>query len=865
MITGLTCNDEQRRHVVRQRQRNGLDYLEVSDDQRSLCVHFIGPVPTDLRSQHLIIKGGRRIRDIQVTAIDIEKQIDPTLDGCLKVYVDQVGDFSTYTLCLVDLDNQGRSTERPHPDFDPRYAQLQFSFKAGCPSDLDCLPVPCATDSQDEAAPEISYLAKDYGSFRQLILDRLSLLIPDWQERHVPDLGITLVELLAYVGDHLSYYQDAVATEAYLNTARQRISVRRHTRLIDYPMHEGCNARTWVHIALRGTAQYTLQVDDTYFITRYPTAPARGSALPSELLQSVATDAYEVFEPVPAQDITLYEAHNEIHIYTWGDRQCCLSKGTTTATLLDSWVEAPADSDSSKNIKEQKEHCDDAPGPAEPPPRLLQLKPGDILFFEEVFGPTTGNPADADPSHRHGVKLTKVNPVVDPLYTDAEDRPLPLLEIEWAMADALPFTLCISAIGPAPNCHLLTNISVVRGNVILADHGRTIFDESLGIVPEQAIRAECTTENRAAPVDVVPGRFTPRLDRQPLTFCQPLLPVPASQLLQQNPQQALPHLQVQNSQGMWIPQRDLLASRPLDKHVVAEMDDGGHAHLRFGDGESGLRPAAGTEFRATYRIGNGVAGNIGAETLAFVVLRNTRLSGIQLEPRNLVPAVGGIDPEPIDEVKLFAPGNFRQELQRAITAEDYAELVMRDFADQVQRAAATLRWTGSWTEVLVAVDPLGSTELSGDLRSQITQRLYRYRRMGHDVVVQAATLVPLHIEMLICVHPDYIRGHVKAALLTALGNSVSAQGPGKVLKGFFHPDRLSFGEGITLSRLVATAQAIPGVDNIVVTTLERLHAGPNGELEQGLLPLGPLEVAQLDNDPNFPENGQLILHMRGGR
>ena len=58
--------------------------------------------------------------------------------------------------------------------------------------------------------------------------------MPDWQERHVPDLGIALVEVLAYVGDYLSYYQDAVATEAYLDTARRRISVRRHARLVDY-------------------------------------------------------------------------------------------------------------------------------------------------------------------------------------------------------------------------------------------------------------------------------------------------------------------------------------------------------------------------------------------------------------------------------------------------------------------------------------------------------------------------------------------------------------------------------------------------------------------------------------------------------
>ena len=57
---------------------------------------------------------------------------------------------------------------------------------------------------------------------------------------------MTLVELLAYSADQLSYYQDAVATEAYLGTARRRASVRRHARLVDYAMHDGANARAWV-------------------------------------------------------------------------------------------------------------------------------------------------------------------------------------------------------------------------------------------------------------------------------------------------------------------------------------------------------------------------------------------------------------------------------------------------------------------------------------------------------------------------------------------------------------------------------------------------------------------------------------------
>ena len=43
-------------------------------------------------------------------------------------------------------------------------------------------------------------------------------LNPDWVERNPSDLGIALVELLAYEGDRLSYFQDAVANEAYLDT-----------------------------------------------------------------------------------------------------------------------------------------------------------------------------------------------------------------------------------------------------------------------------------------------------------------------------------------------------------------------------------------------------------------------------------------------------------------------------------------------------------------------------------------------------------------------------------------------------------------------------------------------------------------------
>jgi hypothetical protein len=161
-----------------------------------------------------------------------------------------------------------------------------------------------------------------------LILDRLALILPEWKERHIPDLGITLVELLAYIGDHLSYYQDAVGTEAYLQTARQRISVRRHALLVDYHMHEGCNARAWVH--LKTNSDTSLDPAQISFITGYnDTFRFSGRLLTWSDLEDIPAGTFEVFEPLAVRDIWVYRAHNEIHFYTWGDRECCLPKGAT--------------------------------------------------------------------------------------------------------------------------------------------------------------------------------------------------------------------------------------------------------------------------------------------------------------------------------------------------------------------------------------------------------------------------------------------------------------------------------------------------------------------------------------------------------
>jgi hypothetical protein len=496
--------------------------------------------------------------------------------------------------------------------------------------------------------------------------------------------------------------------------------------------------------------------------------------------------------------------------------------------------------------------------------RILHLRIGDVLIFEEVLGPLSGKAPDRDIAHRHAVRLTRV--------TEAEDRLLHqlVLEVEWSPADALPFALCLSVRLAAPDCRLIGDVSVARGNVALVEHGLPV-DEDCGVVEEGASVGDCACEGSIVDVTPLAKPFGIALRQSPLTHRAPLDPRgPASQALRQDPRRAVPVLWLigtpagakpddANPAWRWDPRPDLLGSAGEDQHFVAEIDDDGVARLRFGDGEMGAQPPPGMRFRAHYRVGNGPDGNGAAETISYLVYRTLVERGLVARVRNPLPAVGGTAPEPASEAKLFAPDAFRQVLARAVTADDYAALAERD--PRIQRADAHLRWNGSWYEASVALDPLGREDADPALRRQIARQLFPFRRIGHDLSVHAAKYVAIDLALEVCVLPHFLRAHVAAAVTDALSNRRLADGT----LGFFHPDRLSFGGTIAVSAIVGVAQAIEGVDSVCVATLQRFGEPADGELEHGLLRLAPGQIAQLDNDADFPEHGKLTLVMGGGR
>src|SRR5439155_25348970 len=164
--------------------------------------------------------------------------------------------------------------------------------------------------------------------------------------------------------------------------------------------------------------------------------------------------------------------------------------------------------------------------------------------------------------------------------------------------------------------------------------------------------------------------------------------------------------------------------------------------------------------------------------------------------RNPLPAQGGVEPESLEHVRQSAPSAFRVQ-QRAVTAEDYADVAKR--YPQVERAVATIRWTGSWRTGFLAVQRVAGLAVDEPFKQQVRRHLERYRMAGQDVEVEGPQFVPLEIDLDVCVLPDYYRGDVEAALLAVFSSGTLPDGR----RGVFHPDNLTFGQTVYLSPLYA--------------------------------------------------------------
>ena len=183
---------------------NGIDYLEVLDHEIEPAIRPIGSTNSSFISSTTWHRRARCSRTFASKAASASGIIVVTMspvDGhrcrTAECRGRSVRRFFASTRCAWC---RTRRTWRRPTSIDPLFAAVDFSFKVECPSDFDCQPqLRLSGRPRRRARDRLS--GQGYASFRRLMLDRMAVLMPQWRERNPADLGVALVELLAYVGD----------------------------------------------------------------------------------------------------------------------------------------------------------------------------------------------------------------------------------------------------------------------------------------------------------------------------------------------------------------------------------------------------------------------------------------------------------------------------------------------------------------------------------------------------------------------------------------------------------------------------------------------------------------------------------------
>lgn len=298
------------------------------------------------------------------------------------------------------------------------------------------------------------------------------------------------------------------------------------------------------------------------------------------------------------------------------------------------------------------------------------------------------------------------------------------------------------------------------------------------------------------------------------------------------------YLQVEIDPGsgfeVWQQRGTLLYSLSRDPHFTVQTNEADEVELLFGDGRYGQIPPLGSTIRATYLIGGGSGGNVGANTITVVK------SGVNVSTKVTNPqaASGGADRESIENARRQAPRVFRS-MQRAVTAEDYIAL-----AENVPGVARAIAVARSWNYVDLYIVAAGNLDLTDDLRARLL-RYFDERRMVTTLLsVRSPIFVTIDITIVeLGIEPTFYREDVQQRVEESLA-------------AFFEIDRLGFGQAFYLSKVYEAIEEVPGVAFARGVTFRGQRSDPPGELvDPATAATGLIQLRSRE----FPRRGSLTL------
>jgi hypothetical protein len=828
---------------------NGIDFVQVDVDQTTLYVHFINevtlydtsaspPVNAFSGSNPVTIRGGEVITSVAVNPINPATDISDDTAGrpVLKLTVPAPGDFSTYTLSIQSS------------LIDPFFASAPFSFKANCPTTIDCATPAVVCPPGETQQATIDYTAKDFGSFVQALSEFSSARYPSWQERAEADLGMVLMEAMSAIADELSYYQDRIANESHIATATQRVSVLRQARLVDYEPTPATASTVLLQLDVDTTSGGTAT---TMCITDPVQVRAVGpnsQAIDFEVGDGLVDPASGLENSISYQVNSLWNrfvlggpvAQLNLPPYWLDDSAICLRAGSTVINIGG---------------------------------HGHKLQPGQQLLLD------TQGESSADPPVRELVAI--YNP------TDGSSA-----VIEW-VDPLLGYEYTEVMLGAATQVDHDLSVTEIAGNLVPAVQGfRTTewfwIPTTNDPPPSPPVPSESDPVYPAivrlgpnsTPCDPVPvAKYT--LSQSPLAW----FPVGRTQatvqtdtvvtawpevVLQEVPYTGGP---VDPNAGQWPFARWLLDARERDAaYTIApekyspvltsagttwyDYDGDAGSTINFGDGVFGVPPVPGSLFSVLYRVGGGQVGNVPAGAISTVVSSGTGPK--VLSCTNPFVAAGGADEETNAQIASRAPQQFAAQPLRVVTPADYVSAVQS--LPFVQQAGTTFRWTGSWLTVFTSANAVGSEEPSLDQLSQITELLDQRRLAGYESYVVPPQYVSIDLTLTVCADPGYFNSDVETAVLNRLR-------PGRVngVVGFFDHSNWGFGQPLESSALYAAVQSCPGVAGVFDAQYRQRGVQLYPVELPDVLTVGSGWILRIDDDPSRPDAGSLTVNVAGGK
>lgn len=777
-------------------EAQGVARIAVDDVNKELTVVFLAPI-TASQAKYLgsplsyTLTGGQRLFPRILSATLPAPASPPGPDAqSVVLALDGLGDFSIYTLTVSG------------PDIDPFFSCAKLRFRLGCDYPFDCATPAPQVGPQPELPVTIDYLTRDYAGFRQALLDFIPTRLPAWTEQNEADLGMMLLELFAATADNLSYMQDRVANEAFLETATQRRSVAGHLALIGYQMDDGASAFTWLE-----------------FQVNAPVSLPAGTKVSNN--PSASDDPVLVFET--SSDAQLLPAKNQMPLYDWGNSNCCLPQNALSAVLLGNF--------SSLNAGDYlifdggTEHRDVVRLTSDP----------QIVSPAEVFSPPVGSPPG-------NVVVTVVSwSVATPLSKD------------YCVNDTIVFGNVVMAThGESVQAEALRQLTEqqiieLQAEIAARPPGARVPRQRLPLTYAPLAHLDATTLALvASPVSAAApaanGSFTSRSPRSVST------------------------LKIMVDGTPWQEKSSLLESGPNDPVFRVEIDDLGGATVVFGDDVFGMRPSETSAVIATYRVGGGSIGNVSADSLALARLDGDTswlksvsnplpaIGGRDLESRDHARRVA--PPSFHDPMMAVSAADYQKAL---------ASFLGSNGKPAIQRANANFLWTGSWLTVNVTVDPTGTEGLTADLQQQLADYLNSKRLSGYDLEISQPAYLPVDLALQVSVAAGAQQSDVQQTLVLAFSAGTLPDGSTGFFHpdNFTFGDNLYISriyaaamavpgvQSATISRLARAHAADPARETDL-------------NLSQGYLAVGSDQVIRLDNDRNFPENGTLTITPTGG-